>query len=62
MVIRLHFCLLCSLVILMISLFICCRVGEVESLYLRSSFPISVGTVSVLSRRRTEGICGVMLL
>ena len=47
----------------MISLFISGRAGEVESLDLRSSralifFIISVGTGSVLSRCRPEGMCG----
>ena len=37
MIQRLHFCLLCSFVILVISSFISCRAGEVESLDLRSS-------------------------
>ena len=63
---RLHFCLLCSFVILVISSFISGMAGEVESLDLRSSRAlilsnISVGTGSVLSRCRPVG-CVVMLL
>ena len=65
MIQRLHFCLLCSFVILVISSFISGRAGEVESLHLTSSRAlifsnISVGTGSVLSRCCPEG--GVMLL
>ena len=61
MIQRLHFCLLCSFVILVISSFISGRTGEVESLDLRSSRTlifsnISVGTDSVLSRSRPEGM------
>ena len=57
----LHFFLLCSFVILVITSFISCREGEVESLGLRSSraliFPnISIGTGSVLSRCQPEGM------
>ena len=57
----LHLCLLCSIVILVISSFISGRAGEVESLDLRSSCAlifsnISVGTGSVLSRCRPEGM------
>ena len=55
----LHFCLLCSFVILVIPSFISCRVDEVESLDLRSSRALIfsnfyVGTGSVLSRCRPE--------
>ena len=61
MIQRLHFYLLCSFVILMISSFISCRAGEVESLDMRSSRAlifsnISVGTGSVLSRCRPESM------
>ena len=53
--------LLCSFVILVILSFISGRAGEVESLDLRSSRAlifsnISVGTCSVLSRCRPEGM------
>ena len=56
-----HFCLLCSSVILLISSFISGRAGEVESLDLRSSRAlifsnICVGTGSVLSQCRPEGM------
>ena len=56
-----HFCLLCSFVVLVISLFICCRAGEVESLDLGSSpalilYNIYGRTSSVLSRYRPEGM------
>ena len=58
---RLHFCLLCSFVVLVISSFISGRAGEVGSLDLRSSRAlifsnISVGTGSVLIRCRPEGM------
>ena len=58
----LHVFLRCSFVVLVISSFICCRVGEVGSLDLRSSRAlifsnISAGTGSVLIRCRPEGIC-----
>ena len=57
----LHVCLRCSLVVLVILSFICCRVGELGSLDLRSSHAlifsnISAGTGSVLRRYRPEGI------
>ena len=57
-----HVFLRCSFVVLVISSFICCRVGEVGSLDLRSSRAliisnISTGTGSVLIRCRPEGIC-----
>ena len=57
----LHFCLLCSFFILMISSFISCRAGVVECLDLRSSHAlilsnISVGTDSVLRRCCPEGM------
>ena len=47
---------------LLISSFICCRAGEMRSLYLRSSRAlilsnISVGTGSILIRCRPEGMC-----
>ena len=64
----LHFCLLCLFVILVISSFISCRAGKVESLDLRSSRAlifsnISVGTGSVLSRCRPEGMwCDAVLI
>ena len=56
-----HVCLRCSFVVLGISLFICCRVGEMGSLDLRSFRAlifsnISAGTGSVLRRCRPEGI------
>ena len=60
----LHFCLLCSFVILLISSFICYMEGEVWYLDLRSSRAlifsnISVGTCSVLGRCLPEGMwCG----
>ena len=58
---RLHFCLLCSFVVLVISSFISGRAGEVGSLDMRSSRAlifsnISVGTGSVLIRCRPEGM------
>ena len=58
----LHVFLRCSFIVLVISSFICCRVGEVGSLDLRSSRAlifsnISAGTGSVLIRCRPEGIC-----
>ena len=57
----LHVFLRCSFVVLVISAFICCRAGEVGSLYLRSSRAlilshISAGSGSVLIRCRPEGI------
>ena len=57
----LHFCLLCSVVVLVISSFISGRAGDVGSLDLRSSRAlnfsnISVGTGSVLIRCRPEGM------
>ena len=59
MIQRLHFCLLCSFVVLVISSFISGRAGEVGSLDLRSFRAlifsnISVGTGSVLIRCRPE--------
>ena len=61
MIQRLHFCLLCSFVILVISSLISYREGKVESLDLRSSRALifsnsSVGTGSVLSRCRPGGM------
>ena len=58
----LHVFLRCSFVVLVISSFICCRVGEVGSLDLRSSRAlifsnISAGTGSVLIWCRPGGIC-----
>ena len=55
MIQRLHFCLLCSFVILVILSFISGMAGEAESLDLRSSRAlifsnISVGTGSVLNK------------
>ena len=61
-VLCLHVFLRCSFVVLVISSFICCRAGEVESLDLRSSRAlilsnISAGTGYVLIWCRPEGIC-----
>ena len=61
MIQRLHFCLLCSFVVLLISSFISGRAGKVGSLDLRSSRAlifsnISVGTDSVLIQCRPEGM------
>ena len=58
----LHVFLRCSVVVLVILAFICCRAGEVGSLDLRSSRAlilsnIPTGTGSVLIRCRPEGIC-----
>ena len=58
----LHVFLRCSFVVLVISLFICCRAGDVGSLDLRSSrvlifSNISAGTGSLIIRCRPEGIC-----
>ena len=58
----LHVFLRCSFVVLVISLFICCRAGKVGSLVLGSSCAlifsnISAGSGSVLIRCRPEGIC-----
>ena len=58
----LHVFLRCSFVVLGISSFVCCRAGEVGSLYLRLSRAlifsnISAGTGSVLIRCHPEGIC-----
>ena len=57
----LHFCIICSFVILVISSFISCRAGNVESLDLRSSRAfifsnISVRTGSVSSRCHPQGM------
>ena len=57
----LQYCLFCSFVILVISSFISYRAGDVASLDLRSSCAlifsnISVGTGSVLSQCRPEGM------
>ena len=61
MIQRLHFCLLCSFVVLVISSFISGRAGEVGSLDLRSSRAlifsnISVGSGSVLIRCGPESM------
>ena len=58
----LHVFLRCSFVVLVISVFICCRAGELGSLDLRSYRAlilsnISAGTGSVLIRCRPVGIC-----
>ena len=52
----LHFCLLCSFVVLVISPFISGRAGEVGSLDLRSSRALIFSNISVLIRCRPEGM------